>query len=75
MAERTVQLVLHYDGAGFSGWQRQPERRTVQGLLEEALERLCATPVNALGSGRTDAGVHGLGAGAVALRRTRARTG
>src|SRR3954468_18005301 len=61
MAERTVQLVLHYDGAGFSGWQRQPEQRTVQGVLEEALGRLCATPVAALGSGRTDAGVHARG--------------
>jgi len=61
MAERTVQLVLHYDGAGFSGWQRQPEQRTVQGVLEEALGRLCAMPVSALGSGRTDAGVHARG--------------
>lgn len=61
MAERTVQLVLHYDGAGFSGWQRQPEQRTVQGVLEDALERLCTTPITALGSGRTDAGVHARG--------------
>jgi len=61
MAERTVQLVLHYDGAAFSGWQRQPSQRTVQGVVEEALERLCAAPVAALGSGRTDAGVHARG--------------
>ena len=61
MAERTVQLVLHYDGAGFSGWQRQPEQRTVQGVLEQALARLCGTPVAALGAGRTDAGVHARG--------------
>ena len=61
MAERTVQLVLQYDGAAFSGWQRQPSQRTVQGVVEEALERLCATPVVALGSGRTDAGVHARG--------------
>ncbi|MEO6877981.1 MAG: tRNA pseudouridine(38-40) synthase TruA [Gemmatimonadaceae bacterium] len=61
MAERTVQLVLHYDGAGFSGWQRQPEQRTVQGVLEEALGRLCSAPTAALGSGRTDAGVHARG--------------
>lgn len=61
MAERTVQLVLHYDGAGFSGWQRQPEQRTVQGVLENALERLCTSPIAALGSGRTDAGVHARG--------------
>jgi tRNA pseudouridine38-40 synthase len=61
MPTRTLQLVLHYDGAGFSGWQRQPERRTVQGVLEDALTRLCAGPVAALGSGRTDAGVHARG--------------
>lgn len=61
MAERTVQLVLHYDGSGFSGWQRQPDQRTVQGVLEQALERLCGEATAALGSGRTDAGVHARG--------------
>jgi len=61
MAERTVQLVLHYDGARFSGWQRQPDQRTVQGVVEQALEQLCAGPIPALGSGRTDAGVHARG--------------
>jgi tRNA pseudouridine38-40 synthase len=59
--ERTVQLVLHYDGAAFAGWQRQPEQRTVQGVLEDALARLCGSPVAALGAGRTDAGVHARG--------------
>lgn len=61
MPTRTLQLVLHYDGTGFSGWQRQPDRRTIQGVLEEALTRLCAAPTAALGSGRTDAGVHARG--------------
>ena len=61
MPPRTLQLVLHYDGTGFSGWQRQPDRRTVQGVVEEALSRLCAAPTAALGSGRTDAGVHARG--------------
>ena len=56
-----MQLVLHYDGSGFSGWQRQPEQRTVQGVVEHALERLCGQPTTALGSGRTDAGVHARG--------------
>jgi tRNA pseudouridine38-40 synthase len=79
MPTRTLQLVMHYDGTGFSGWQRQPDRRTVQGVLEDALARLCAGPVAALGSGRTDAGVHARGQAvgvrvperwtAVALRR------
>lgn len=61
MPVRTVQLVLHYDGAAFAGWQRQPEQRTVQGALEVALMRLCTRPVAALGAGRTDAGVHARG--------------
>lgn len=61
MAERTVQLVLHYDGSGFSGWQRQPDQRTVQGVVEAALERLCNQPVGVVGAGRTDAGVHARG--------------
>ena len=61
MAARTVQLVLHYDGSHFAGWQRQPNERTVQGVLESVLERLCAAPTPATGSGRTDAGVHARG--------------
>jgi tRNA pseudouridine38-40 synthase len=61
MPNRMLQLVLHYDGTGFSGWQRQPDRRTVQGVLEEALTRLFAEPTAALAAGRTDAGVHARG--------------
>lgn len=61
MESRTLQLVLQYDGAHFSGWQRQPHERTVQGVLEDAMERLCGTHITVLGAGRTDAGVHALG--------------
>ena len=61
MAERTIQLVLHYDGARFAGWQRQPKERTVQGELEETLSRLCNAPTPVVGAGRTDAGVHARG--------------
>jgi tRNA pseudouridine38-40 synthase len=61
MSQRTVQLVLHYDGTAFSGWQRQPSERTVQAVLESSLERLCDSPVKAVAAGRTDAGVHARG--------------
>jgi tRNA pseudouridine38-40 synthase len=58
---RTVQLVLHYDGSEFAGWQRQPAARTVQAVFEQALARLMGRAIGALGSGRTDAGVHARG--------------
>lgn len=61
MTSRCVQLVLQYDGRRFSGWQRQPDERTVQGVLEDALERLCQAHISVLGAGRTDAGVHAHG--------------
>jgi tRNA pseudouridine38-40 synthase len=58
---RNIKLVLSYDGTDFSGWQRQPDRRTVQQVLEDGLGQLTGveSPTNA--SGRTDAGVHALG--------------
>jgi tRNA pseudouridine38-40 synthase len=61
MTARTVQLVLHYDGTAFAGWQVQPEQRTVQGEIERVLAGLCGQRVVAQGAGRTDAGVHARG--------------
>ncbi|WP_410650300.1 tRNA pseudouridine(38-40) synthase TruA [Amycolatopsis sp. cmx-4-54] len=50
-----------YDGTDFSGWARQPGRRTVQGVLEEALAKQPpggSVPKSVVVAGRTDAGVH-----------------
>ena len=58
---RNILLTIEYDGSGFSGWQRQPEKRTVQGELEKALSRACGCEVKINGTSRTDAGVHALG--------------
>lgn len=58
--QRNLKLVLAYDGSQFSGWQVQPARPTVQGLLQDAIERITGERVLPQGSGRTDAGVHAL---------------
>ena len=53
--------MIEYDGTAFSGSQHQPNRRTVQGVLEEALNRLTGERVRVRFAGRTDAGVHATG--------------
>ncbi|MDR2766747.1 MAG: tRNA pseudouridine(38-40) synthase TruA, partial [Treponema sp.] len=57
---RNIALTIAYDGTGFSGWQRQNGRRTVQAVIEDALARLHKHALPLAGSGRTDAGVHAL---------------
>jgi tRNA pseudouridine38-40 synthase len=57
-----LRLDVSYDGTDFSGWAAQPERRTVAGVLVEALERLAGpVPLGLTVAGRTDAGVHATG--------------
>lgn len=53
--------IFSYDGADFFGFQVQPTIRTVQGVFEEALERIHKTRIITEGAGRTDTGVHGYG--------------
>lgn len=60
-ADRRIKLVLHYDGGEFFGWQRQRRERTVQGVLEGLLRRLCGTRRVVTAAGRTDTGVHATG--------------
>src|SRR3981189_3344321 len=57
---RNLKLILSYDGSEFAGWQVQPGRATIQGLLASAIGRLTGENVLPQGSGRTDAGVHAL---------------
>ena len=61
MRERNILITVEYDGTNFCGWQRQPNVRTVQGVLEDALSRICQMPIQLDGVSRTDAGVHALG--------------
>ena len=57
----SARLVLEYDGSEFAGWARQPSRRTVQGVVEEALATVLRRPVELTVAGRTDRGVHARG--------------
>ncbi len=56
--EKNYKLTIAYDGTRFFGWERQPDRETIQGKLESVLEKLNGASVDVIGAGRTDAGVH-----------------
>jgi len=56
-----LRIELAYDGTNFSGWAVQPDRRTVQQSVEEALSKIARTNVETIVAGRTDAGVHATG--------------
>jgi len=58
---QNYKIVLSYDGTDYSGWQRQPKRRTIQGTLEGVLAGITQRNISVVGAGRTDAGVHALG--------------
>ncbi|MGZ6142289.1 MAG: tRNA pseudouridine(38-40) synthase TruA [Myxococcales bacterium] len=57
----SLKLTLEYDGAGFVGWQVQPNGRSVQEVVEKGIAALCGAPVRVTAAGRTDAGVHARG--------------
>ncbi len=59
--QRVVRVDLAYDGTGYSGWQVQPDRPTVQGRMVEVLERILGRTISLVGASRTDAGVHARG--------------
>ena len=54
-------LILEYDGTAFYGWQKQQDCPSVQETLEKALQTALRHPVELVGSGRTDTGVHAIG--------------
>jgi tRNA pseudouridine38-40 synthase len=55
-------LLISYDGTRYLGWEHQPGNdMTIQGKLETVLSRMAGSPVEVIGAGRTDAGVHAKG--------------
>lgn len=58
---RNIKLGLEYDGTNYHGWQTQPNVPTIQDTIEESLAKLTKTPIQIIGAGRTDTGVHAEG--------------
>ena len=56
-----IRLDIAYDGSHFRGWARQPDLRTVQGTLEDAMQRILRSEARLVVAGRTDTGVHATG--------------
>jgi tRNA pseudouridine38-40 synthase len=61
ISSRKFKIILEYDGTRYSGWQRQPDARTIQGELYKAANNIFGqVRFDIQGSGRTDSGVHAL---------------
>ena len=64
-AMKNYKLLIQYDGTRYYGWEHQPGKDTIQGKIETVLTRMCGlpedSPVEVIGAGRTDAGVHAKG--------------
>ena len=63
--KRRIMLTVAYDGTDYCGWQIQPDRETIEGVLDRELSRLLGEDIRVIGASRTDAGVHAEGAIAV----------
>ena len=56
-----IKLTIEYDGTNYHGWQIQPNAITIQETIQDALTKITKTPVQIVGAGRTDSGVHAAG--------------
>jgi len=55
---KNYKFEITYDGSRYFGWERQPDQETIQGKIEKVLSLMTDAPVELIGAGRTDAGVH-----------------
>ncbi len=67
---KNYKMIVAYDGSRYAGWEHQPNKTTIQGKLETVLLKLCGEPVEVIGAGRTDAGVHAMAMAANARMET-----
>ncbi len=58
---KRVMLIVAYDGTAYSGWQRQNNAPTIEGVLNEHLSDIEGCNIEVIGASRTDAGVHAMG--------------
>ncbi len=59
---KNIKIVIAYDGTNYYGWQRQKNKQTVQGIIEDSIKKFTGdNKIKLNGSGRTDAGVHAIG--------------
>lgn len=58
---RRVMLTVSYDGTAYCGWQLQPGRETIEGVLNRCISELTGETVEVIGASRTDSGVHAFG--------------
>ncbi|MDS0526765.1 tRNA pseudouridine(38-40) synthase TruA [Clostridium sp. SHJSY1] len=58
---KNIRLRIEYDGTEYSGWQKQNNGKTIQGVIEKALNDATGEIIELVGSSRTDAGVHARG--------------
>ncbi|MCL2621651.1 MAG: tRNA pseudouridine(38-40) synthase TruA [Firmicutes bacterium] len=57
---RNIKLTISYKGTNYYGWQKQPNQNTIQKEIERAAFKVFGSPIDLIGSGRTDAGVHAI---------------
>ncbi len=58
MVKRNIKLCLQYDGTNYYGWQKQPDRVTVAGTLERAVQKATGEETRVIAASRIDAGAH-----------------
>lgn len=58
---KNYKIIIEYDGQHFFGWQKQKNKKTIQGEIEKTLRLILNQKIKITGSGRTDAGVHAFG--------------